>query len=228
MHLAADTELILPVEKSAGLNRAVNAYAVLESAFRYRRGLGVAESRDRIAALYARFSQIAADNPDAWRPRVTDAPAIRDPSPSNPMMAFPYARHGHSVARLRSPGEVVLLGGAWAPLLDQAGDVRSDWVGERRHDHCHPRGQVVHRSRRHGDAGHVQQVDEGRVAPEARVDPERVGGHVGQRRVLGHRRHEQASRPASSSRASTASSSRWARSETSACAGMVRAALTIE
>lgn len=31
VHLVADAELILPAEKSAGLNRAVNAYAVLES-----------------------------------------------------------------------------------------------------------------------------------------------------------------------------------------------------
>lgn len=92
VHLAAADELILPVEKRAGLTRAANAYAVLESAFAHRHGLTVDASRDRIAALYARFSEIAADNPEAWRPKPLDAASIREPSAKNPMLAFPYTR----------------------------------------------------------------------------------------------------------------------------------------
>ncbi|GAA4744609.1 hypothetical protein [Actinomycetospora chibensis] len=92
VHLAAADELIHPVEKRAGLNRAANAYAVLESAFAHRHGLTPAQTRDRIAALYARFSEVAAANPDAWRPKPVDAASIREPSEKNPMLAFPYTR----------------------------------------------------------------------------------------------------------------------------------------
>lgn len=92
VHLAAADELIHPVEKRIGLDRAANAYAVLESAFGHRHGLTPAQTRDRIAALYSRFSEVAAANPDAWRPTPVDAASIREPSEKNPMLAFPYTR----------------------------------------------------------------------------------------------------------------------------------------
>lgn len=88
-----EAELVLEVEAHSGLGyMPVGYYALIESAFRHAQGLGVAEHRDRIAALYARFSEIAAANPHAWKREAVPAATIRDPSPKNRMLAFPYTK----------------------------------------------------------------------------------------------------------------------------------------
>ena len=90
--LAPKEELRHPAEVRAGLRTPVGLYAVLESAFRARHGWSVAAHRDRIAELYARFSEVAAGNPDAWTRKPAGLAAIRDPSERNGMQAFPYTK----------------------------------------------------------------------------------------------------------------------------------------
>lgn len=85
-------ELRHPVERRAGLKMPVGLYALMESAFRHAQGWSVEEHRDRLAALVAGFSRVAADNPHAWTRRVVEAAEIREAGPRNPMQAFPYAR----------------------------------------------------------------------------------------------------------------------------------------
>ncbi len=90
--LAPKEEVFHAAEVSAGVRMPAVLYAILESAFRAHRGTRVDEQRDRVAALYSRFSEIAADNPAAWTRRPLAAAAIRDPSERNPMQAFPYTK----------------------------------------------------------------------------------------------------------------------------------------
>ncbi len=90
--LAPKEELRHPAEIRAGLRMPVSLYAMLESAYRARHGWSVADHRDRIAGLYARFSAVAAANPDAWTRKPVTAATIRDPSERNGMQAFPYTK----------------------------------------------------------------------------------------------------------------------------------------
>lgn len=90
--LAPKEELRHPAEIRAGLRMPVSLYAIMESAYRARHGWSVAEHRDRIAGLYARFSAVASGNPDAWTRKPITAAAIRDPSERNAMQAFPYTK----------------------------------------------------------------------------------------------------------------------------------------
>lgn len=90
--LAPKEELRHPAEVRAGLRMPVGLYAILESAYRARQGLSVAAHRDRIAGLYARFSEVAAGNPEAWSRKRYDAATIREASDRNPMQAFPYTK----------------------------------------------------------------------------------------------------------------------------------------
>lgn len=86
-------ELVLEVEAHSGLGyMPVGYYALLESAFRAAQGWGMEEHRDRMAALYERFSEIAADNPHAWKRERVPAARIRDASAKNRMLAFPYTK----------------------------------------------------------------------------------------------------------------------------------------
>jgi acetyl-CoA C-acetyltransferase len=90
--LAPRDELRHPAELRVGLKMPVGLYAIIESAFRARRGWSVDAHRDRLADLYARFSEIAADNSDAWTRKSLSSEAIRSASDRNPMQAFPYTK----------------------------------------------------------------------------------------------------------------------------------------
>lgn len=92
LKLLPEQEIWSPVESAAGLGMPVGYYAIMDSALRYAQGLSVAEHRDQMARMYARFSEIAAANPDAWSDEAVPAAAIRDASPANRMLAFPYAK----------------------------------------------------------------------------------------------------------------------------------------
>ena len=80
------------LEARRGLSAPVEFFAIIESALRHARGVDVERHRDELAALYSGFSAIAAENPHAWRRDTVAADAIRDPSPRNPMLAFPYTK----------------------------------------------------------------------------------------------------------------------------------------
>jgi acetyl-CoA C-acetyltransferase len=90
--LQAEEELLHPAELAAGIRMPVALYAMVESAWRASQGWTVEEHRNRLATMLERFSQIAAESPDAWRRKPVDAAQIREPSASNPMQAFPYTR----------------------------------------------------------------------------------------------------------------------------------------
>ncbi len=90
--LSPKDELRHAVEKRAGIRMPVGLYAMLESAYRAQRGWSVADHRDRLADLGARFSRVAADNPHSWQREPVVAATIRDAGERNPMQAFPYTR----------------------------------------------------------------------------------------------------------------------------------------
>jgi acetyl-CoA C-acetyltransferase len=77
---------------AAGLHGAPAIFALFETALRHRLGLGVAEHRARIAALWERFADVAATNPHAWLRRAPRAAEIEAPSEGNRWVAYPYTK----------------------------------------------------------------------------------------------------------------------------------------
>lgn len=119
-------ELQLPVEINSGLGlMPVGYYAIVESAFRAAQGLGVAEHRDRMAALYSRFSEIAAANPHAWKRERVGASEIRDASARNRMLAFPYTRLHNTSWNVDQAAALLFCSAARAESL---GIARERWV----------------------------------------------------------------------------------------------------
>ncbi|MDB5850695.1 MAG: hypothetical protein JWP29_4447 [Rhodoferax sp.] len=125
IYLKPKDELRHAVEKRSGLQMPVGLYAILESAFRARKGWAIGEHRDRLAALYAQFSAVAAANPHAWQTGAVTAPAIRDTSARNPMQAFPYTRYHCSTWNVDQAGALLLCSASRAEAL---GIPRSQWV----------------------------------------------------------------------------------------------------
>ncbi len=125
VRLEPKAELRHPAEVAAGLKMPVGLYAMLESARRAAGGLSVDAHRDRLAARYARFAEIAAANPDGWTRVALDAATIRDHGPRNPMQAFPYTRAHCSTWNVDQAAALLLCSAERAEAL---GIDRSRWV----------------------------------------------------------------------------------------------------
>ncbi|HSZ37282.1 MAG TPA: hypothetical protein VK773_09345 [Acidimicrobiales bacterium] len=80
------------LEMSRGVILPVHAYPLLENALRAANGWTLEEHRGRIGALWSRFSEVAAGNPDAWIRRARTPDEIVTPSADNRMVSFPYPK----------------------------------------------------------------------------------------------------------------------------------------
>ncbi len=67
-------------------------YALMDDRVRATAGRSVDAHRDRIASRWARFAEIAVDNPYAWDRSGPSMESIRDATPDNRMIAFPYTK----------------------------------------------------------------------------------------------------------------------------------------
>lgn len=79
-------------EWARGVVLPASIYALFENAYRAEQGWTIDEHRDRLAALYAGFSEVAVHNPHAWIREPWTAAQIRNPSPDNRMVGFPYTK----------------------------------------------------------------------------------------------------------------------------------------
>jgi acetyl-CoA C-acetyltransferase len=79
-------------EWARGVVLPASIYALFENAFRAEHGWSIEEHRDRLAALYAGFSEVAVANPHAWIREPWTAEEIREPSARNRMVGFPYTK----------------------------------------------------------------------------------------------------------------------------------------
>ena len=84
-------EFVAPVEIAAGLAwPVVQEYALIENALAAAEGLSGQAQSDDIAALWARFNQVATRNPDAAFGSPRSASEIATPGPRNRPLAYPY------------------------------------------------------------------------------------------------------------------------------------------
>ncbi len=91
--LTRPPDFVAPVELAAGIVvPPVQQYALMENALADDERLTSDEHRAAIAARWARFNAVAADNPDAAFGTPRDAHAIATPGPHNRPLAYPYNR----------------------------------------------------------------------------------------------------------------------------------------
>jgi acetyl-CoA C-acetyltransferase len=79
-------------ELARGVVLPASVYALFENQLRAAKGWTIDEHRDRIAELYAGFNEVAVGNPHAWIREPWTAEEIREPSPRNRMIGFPYTK----------------------------------------------------------------------------------------------------------------------------------------
>jgi len=90
--LEPHADIMHPLELAVEIAMPVRQYSVMENALRRAEGLSVDEHRREIARIWSEFSEVAADNPAAWRPDPVSADEIREPVGKNSMLAFPYTK----------------------------------------------------------------------------------------------------------------------------------------
>jgi len=81
-------EIITREEVARGLPVPARQYALIDTALRRHDGLDSAQHIAALADLQARFSAIAAENPDAWNRAASTAESIA----AAPMLAWPYTK----------------------------------------------------------------------------------------------------------------------------------------
>jgi acetyl-CoA C-acetyltransferase len=74
------------------LDRPAYIYPLFEQALRVSTGESVDDHRRRVAELWARFNQVAVQNPHAWIRKPVAAEEISQPGPANRMISWPYTK----------------------------------------------------------------------------------------------------------------------------------------
>ncbi|MBI5090630.1 MAG: hypothetical protein HZB15_17700, partial [Actinobacteria bacterium] len=91
-------ELVMnhPSEVARNIVMPVQVYPMFETAIRAAAGRTVDEQLVRISELWARFSEVAARNPNAWTREARSADEIRTVTPDNRMIGLPYPKYMNS------------------------------------------------------------------------------------------------------------------------------------
>ena len=123
--LGLDVPMSSDFESARGMDAPINYYPVFESAIRAARGETLDQHRDRLAELWARFNRVAVDNEYAWFRTPMTADEIRNPSPSNRMVGYPYTKAMNSNWDLDQSAAILLCA---AEVAEAAGVPKDRWV----------------------------------------------------------------------------------------------------
>jgi acetyl-CoA C-acetyltransferase len=95
-------------ERKHSLDRPINIYPLFENALRARDGRSIEAHQQRLGKLFAGFSAVAADNPDAWFPTRRSAEEIATVSDKNRMIGFPYPKLMNAIMEVDQSAAVIL------------------------------------------------------------------------------------------------------------------------
>jgi len=106
--MGTDRVPVTDFELARGLDRPLRVYPLFENALRHVAGRSVADHTALVAALWSRFSAVAASNPYAWSREALDAEAIAQVTPGNRMIAFPYPKRMNANDRVDQGAALIM------------------------------------------------------------------------------------------------------------------------
>ena len=116
---------VTDAEGAAGLAPPVYMYALIESAVRAVTGDSPEAHLRRIAGLWSRFSEVAAENPNAWLRQAYTAEEIATPTPANRLVAAPYTKLLTANIQVNLAAGLILTS---AGAAERAGVPKDRWV----------------------------------------------------------------------------------------------------
>jgi len=97
-----------PYEARHGLNRPINIYPMFENALRARDKRSVPDHQARLGKLFAPFTEVAAQNPEAWFPVARSAEELVTVSDKNRMVGFPYPKLLNAIMEVDQSAGVIV------------------------------------------------------------------------------------------------------------------------
>ena len=117
--------MVGPAEIRINLDRPAYVYPIFEQALRIKAGESPDDHRERIGALWSRFSEIAATNPHAWSRTALSARDIWQPNENNRMISWPYTKLMNSNNMVDQGAAIILASAEKAESLQIP---RGRWV----------------------------------------------------------------------------------------------------
>ncbi|MDX1883701.1 acetyl-CoA acetyltransferase [Mycolicibacterium sp. 120270] len=117
--------MVGPAEIRINLDRPAYVYPIFEQALRIKAGESPDVHRERIGALWSRFSEIAATNPHAWSRTALSARDIWQPNENNRMISWPYTKLMNSNNMVNQGAAIILASAEKAESLQIP---RGRWV----------------------------------------------------------------------------------------------------
>ncbi|MGI8841746.1 MAG: acetyl-CoA acetyltransferase [Caulobacteraceae bacterium] len=114
-----------PREAAHGLALPVNTYPLFENALRARDGRSLADHRQRLGALFAPFTRVAAANPHAWFPIARTPEELVEVTAENRMIGYPYPKYLNAIMRVDQSAGVLI---ASAGKARELGVPQDRWV----------------------------------------------------------------------------------------------------
>lgn len=134
--IGAEKDMRHEAEIAIRLGRPIQIYPIMETALRHASGLGVDEHMQHISKLWAGFSDIAANNPNAWIREAKTAEEIRTISDTNRPVSFPYPKLMNSNNNVDQAAALILVSEEKAKALGIAKDKWVyPWAGTDAQDH---------------------------------------------------------------------------------------------
>ncbi len=140
--LGEDLEMNHPVERERGITMPVQVYPMFETAIRAAAGRTVDEQTTVAAELWARFSEVAAANPNAWLREAKTANEIRTPTDRNRTIGFPYTKSMVSNNDVDMAAALIMCSVERAEAL---GVPRDRWVFPHSGTDCHEHNFISNR-----------------------------------------------------------------------------------
>ena len=95
-------------ERAHGVYAPINAYPVVETALRHKNGFNLEQHQQVMASIVSRFSEVAAQNPFAWRQSFLTPSDVLDTRGGNRMITYPYTRAMNSILSVDMAAAVVM------------------------------------------------------------------------------------------------------------------------
>lgn len=99
---------VTPYEARHGLGRPINVYPLFENALRARDGRSIGDHQKRLGELFAPFTEVAAQNRDAWFPISRTAEELVSVTERNRMVGFPYTKYLNAIMEVDQSAAVLV------------------------------------------------------------------------------------------------------------------------
>jgi acetyl-CoA C-acetyltransferase len=131
-----EMDMVHPIEFERKIYMPIQVYPMFETALRAHAQRSITEHQVHISELWARFSEVAAQNPYAWSRQARTPEEIRTVTPNNRMVGFPYLKLMNSNNDVDMSAAIIICSAEKAQAL---GVPRDRWVfphsGTDTHEH---------------------------------------------------------------------------------------------